>query len=201
MSVSTLLLRFDAWRNRRALERAVATRGSKKLAEGVVMFLAFRRRLTRELGYDPFPHLSGMSLDERHQLLRRIKNIYLNMTQREKHMRKLYVNDDERYAQRFTRGDVDPFAYRLAATIGIQMMSAQMAPASGVSVTKCLEALLVVARPGFKDAYYTARTQRYMQTLFSPTAGPAPDTTLPYVEQLALEDLEHPFAPAALEAR
>lgn len=218
MATSTFRIRLEAWGNRRFLNNAIANRNSEKLAAGVLMFMAFRQMLSRRLGKDYLHALEDMSRDERSRLLRSVKGMFLQMFMHESQLRRAHGN--AYYDGIFDGHYPDPFAHRLAAAMAIQLISAQMAPASRAPAMACLDSLMFAARPSLPDAYQAARKlldqrakpdvepdtvdvpadeEHLRLALHAATTaqtGNSADDILAQVEHLTLQDLEQPLSPA-----
>jgi hypothetical protein len=222
MATSTLRIRLEAWGNRRFLNAAIGNGDSEKMAAGVLMFMAFRQMLTRRLGRDYLEALAGMSRDERSLMLRSLKGVYLQMFMHESTLRRAHGN--AYYDSIFHGTYPDPFAHRLAASMAIQLVSAQMAPASRAPAMACLNALLAVAQPAMPAAYQAARAMldkrkeaitaaaegeedtgteqqpsKALDAATAPNRGNSADDILGHVEFLTLEDLEQPLGKALFD--
>jgi hypothetical protein len=194
MATSALRIRFEAWANRRFLNRAIATQNSAKLAAGVLMFMAFRQMLSRRLGKDYLVAMPDMPREDSATLLRSVKGVYMQMFLTEAQLRK--VQGNAHYDQVCGGTQPDPFAHRLAASIAIQMVSAQLVAAPRAQVVQCLDALLAAAMTELPNAYLAARATLDLQREMATEQGTSVDDILGHVEHLTLEDLEQPLSPA-----
>lgn len=194
MATSALRIRFEAWANRRFLNNAAAAQESAKLAAGVLMFMAFRQMLSRRLGSDYLLKLANMSPDERSVMLQSVKGVYLQMFLTESQLRKAQGN--AHYDQVCGGAQPDPFAHRLAASMAIQLISAQIVEPCRAPAAACLDALVAAAMPELPAAYLAARAMLDLQREMAKEGETSVDDILGHVTHLTLEDLEQPLAPA-----
>lgn len=194
MATSALRIQFEAWANRRFLNNAITAQESAKLAAGVLMFMSFRQMLSRRLGSDYLLKLPSMSPDERSQLLQSVKGVYLQMFLMESQLRK--VQGNAHYDQVCSGAQPDPFAHRLAASMAIQLISAQIVETSRTPAASCLDALIAAAMPELPAAYLAARAMLDLQREMAEEGDTSVDDILGHVTHLTLEDLEQPLAPA-----
>lgn len=194
MTLSTLRIQFEAWANRRFLNSVAITENPAKLAAGVLMFMAFRRMLSRHEGSDYLQALPSMSKVERARLLKSIKTVYVQMFVAETQLRK--VHGDAHYEQVCGGAEPDPFAHRLAASMALQLISAYAVPSARHAAAACLENLAQNALPEMPAAFHAARAALDAKRNMADAGDTPVDDILGHVAHITLEDLEQPLAPA-----
>lgn len=193
MATSNLRIRFEAWANRIFLNGAAASISSEKLAAGMVLFMAQRKLMALEFGEDYLLALPCLSEEESSYLLLNFKGMYVQMQRSEKELRAVHGNDF--YERVFSDAEPDPLAYRIAASLAIQLISAHLAPQAQLGVMRSIHGIVKSAMPKIVVAHQAALQARDNHAELSSILGMEPDAILDSLHSITTDELLKPLAP------